>query len=152
MKRFKFRLQSLLNYKNHLEQMARQEMAKAVAEVNDCEQQIQDLTQNRQASAHKLEKRVEDGMESGEFKRYHGFLSAMDQMILEEKNRKFGLEKILEEKRSILTKRTIDKRAMERLREKRAEEYIREMLKEEQKELDEVASLKRVREHADEGK
>lgn len=152
MKRFQFRLQALLNYKKHLEEMARQEMAKAVAQVNECEQQIQTLIRDRKEAALTLEKRVAEGMSSGEFKRYHGFLQVLDQMVVEQKKQKFRLEKALEEKRSILTKRTIDKRAMERLKEKRAEEYVREMLKEEQKVLDEVASLKRVRELANEGK
>ena len=150
MKRFRFRLQALLNYKKHLEEMARQEMAKAVALVNECEEQIQSLIKERRKTASILEKKVADGVSSGEFKRYHGFLAALDQMVVEERNKKFRLEKALDEKRSILTKRTIEKRAMERLREKRAEEHVREMLKEEQKVLDEVASLKRVRELANE--
>ncbi len=149
MKRFQFRLQALLNYKKHLEEMARQEMAKAVARVNICEERIQALVKERRDAADSLEKRVEKGMESGEFKRYHGFIAAMDQMLVAQKKTKQRLEKELSEKRSMLAKRTIDKRAMERLREKRAEEYTKEMLQEEQKALDEVASLKRVRELAD---
>jgi len=149
MKRFQFRLQALLNYKKHLEEMARQEMAKAVARVNACEEQIQALAQDRRNAADSLETRVEKGIGSGEFKQYHGFIAAMDQMLVIQKKTKQRLERELAEKRSMLAKRTIDKRAMERLREKRAEEYTQEMLKEEQKVLDEVASLKRVRELAD---
>ena len=148
MKRFVFKLQSLLNYKKHLEQIARQEMAKTVAEVNTCEQQIQDLKDNRESSALRLDTLVEKGVDAKEFKLYHGFLTAVDQMIVDEKNRKFKLEKVLNEKRSILKKRTIDKKAMERLRDRRAEEYTREMLREEQKELDEIAALKTAREIA----
>lgn len=151
MKRFRFRLQALLNYKRHLEEMARQEMAKAVTRVNACEERIQSLVKERQEVALTLEKRVADGISSGEFKRYHGFMAAMDQAVSEQRHVKARLEKELEEKRSILTRRTIDKRAMERLREKRTDEYFREMLKEEQKVLDEVASLKRVRELSDDG-
>ncbi len=148
MKRFVFKLQSLLNYKKHLEQMARQEMAKAVAEVNACEQQIQDLKDNRESSAQRLDSLVEKGVDAKEFKLYHGFLTAVDRMIVDEKNRKFELEKTLNKKRSILKKRTIDKKAMERLRDRRAEEYTGEMLRAEQKELDEIAALKTAREIA----
>ena len=152
MKKFQFRLQALLRYKKHLEQMARQEMAKAVAEVNACEMEIQRLVHERLNAALRLEERVAKGIRSGEFKRYQEFLVIMDQIIVQERIRKQRLEKIMEEKRSMLTQRTIEKKAMERLREKRAEEYTRDMLREEQKMLDEVASLKRVRELADEGR
>jgi flagellar FliJ protein len=146
MKRFVFKLQSLLNYKKHLEQVARQEMAKAVAAVNECEKQIENLKENRASSALKLDALVEKGVDAREFNLYHGFLTAVDRMIIDEKNRKFELEKTLNEKRSVLKKRTIDKKAMERLRERRAEEYTRDMIREEQKELDEIASLKTARE------
>jgi len=149
MKRFQFRLQALLKYKKHLEEMARQEMAKAISRVNACEERIQTLGKERRDVAHSLEQQVEKGMGSGEFKRYHEFIGVMDQMLVSQKKTKQRLEKELVEKRSMLAKRTIDKRAMERLREKRADEYTREMLKEEQKALDEVASLKRARELAD---
>ena len=48
MKRFEFKLQSLLNYKKHLEEMARQEMARAAADVNVCEQRIRELGEERE--------------------------------------------------------------------------------------------------------
>ena len=150
MKRFQFRLQSLLNYKKHLEEVARQEMAKAVTRVNICEERIQALVKERLNMKDTLEKRVEQGMGSGEFKQYHGYLTVIEQMVVSHRRTKERLEKELEEKRSMLAKRTIDKRAMERLREKKADEYSREMLKEEQKMVDEVASLKRARELSDE--
>jgi len=149
MKRFKFRLESLLKYKGHLEQVARREMADAVAQVNTCEQQIQTLGQDRSLAALRLEAMVEKGMSAMEFKRHHGFLSAVDQMILDEKQRKRTLEKKVEETRAMLKKRTIDKKSLERLREKQAEEYTREMLREEQKELDEIAGIKTAREIID---
>ncbi|MCG8637770.1 MAG: flagellar export protein FliJ [Desulfobacterales bacterium] len=135
-----------MNYKKHLEQMAKQEVAAAAAEVNACERQIENLKENRAASVLKLDDLVEKGVEAREFNLYHGFLTAMDRMIIDEQNRKHELEKILDEKRSVLKKRTIDKKAMERLRERRAEEYTRDMIREEQKELDEIAALKTARE------
>lgn len=152
MKRFQFKLQSLLNYKKHLEEMARQEMARAVADVNACQEQIQSLGQTRKDAGKRLERLVEKGIGAAEFKLHNGFLSIVDQMIIEERQRKVRLEKVLDEKRSMLTKRTIDKKAMERLWERRAQEYTQEMLREEQKALDEVAALKTVRERADERK
>ncbi len=148
MRRFEFKLESLLNYKKFLEKMARQEMAKAVANINDCDQQIQTLKETKVTSSLKLEKVVEKGVGAQEFKLHHEFLAMVDQMIVDEKIRKTQLEKILDEKRSMLKKRTIDKKAMERLRERRSKEYSQEMIRNEQKELDEISSLKTAREIA----
>ena len=148
MKRFQFKLQSLLNYKRHLEQMARQEMAKAVSDVNACRHQIQTLRGDRESAVLKLDSLVEKGVNAREFNLHRGFISTVDRMIRDEQAKKVRLEKVVEKKRSMLKKRTIDKKALERLREKRAEEHTREMLREEQKELDDMSSLKTAREIA----
>jgi len=146
MKRFEFKLQSLLNYKIHLEQTARQDMAKAVGDVNECEHVIQGMIRDRGEGEDRLDQLVEDGVNSNEFRLHYTFLSGLDQAIMNERARKRFLEKVVNEKRQILKKRTIDKKAMERLREKRAEEYTREMLREEQKGLDEISAIKTARE------
>lgn len=146
MKKFQFRLQSLLKYKRHLEQVAKQEMAKAVADVLNCEQRITGLQKDRISAADQLESQVEKGMEAGQFNRYRQFITARDEMIILERNKKTELEKILGDKRDALKQRTIDKKSLERLREKQAREYTHEMIREEQKSLDEITSLKTARE------
>ena len=146
MKKFQFRLQSLLKYKRHLEQVAKQEMAKAVADVLTCEQRIAGLQKDRISATDQLDSLVEKGMGAGQFNRYRQFITAVDQMIILERNKKTELEKILSDKRDTLKQKTIDKKSLERLREKQAREYTHEMIREEQKSLDEVASLKTARE------
>ncbi len=74
MKKFQFRLQSLLKYKRHLEQVAKQEMAKAVADVLACEQRIAQLQQERIAATDQLEALVEKGIGAGQFNRYRQLL------------------------------------------------------------------------------
>ncbi|WDP89810.1 MAG: flagellar export protein FliJ [Desulfobacter sp.] len=146
MKRFEFKLQSLLNYRKHLEQQARQDMARAVADVTACEKGIADMKQNRLDAEGRLDRLVEKGIPSNEFRSHYAYLSGLDQTIVSERDRKRYLEKVVAEKRKILKQRTIDKKAMERLRERRAEEYTREMLREEQKGLDEISAIKTARE------
>ncbi|WP_020587774.1 flagellar export protein FliJ [Desulfobacter curvatus] len=146
MKKFRFRLESLLKYKRHLEQVAKQEMAQAVANVLACEQRITGLQNDRISATEQLDTLVEKGMGAGQFNRYRQFITAIDQTIILERNKKIELEKILDEKRNALKQRTIDKKSLERLREKQDREYTHEMLREEQKGLDEIASLKTARE------
>jgi flagellar FliJ protein len=146
MKKFQFRLQSLLRYKRHLEQVAKQEMARAVADVLACEQRITQLQNQKISVTDQLDTLVEQGMGAGQFNRYRQFITAVDQMTILEHNKKTELEKILDKKRDILKQKTIDKKSLERLREKQEREYTHEMLREEQKGLDEIASLKTARE------
>lgn len=146
MKKFQFRLQSLLRYKRHLEQVAKQEMARAVADVLACEQRIIQLQNEKSSAADQLDTLVEKGIGAGQFNRYRQFITGTDQTIIFERNRKTELEKILDEKRQTLKQKTIDKKSLERLREKQEREYTHEMLREEQKGLDEIASLKTARE------
>jgi len=146
MKKFQFKLQSLLKYKRHLEQVAKQEMAKTVADIQTCEQRITGLQKDRISATDQLESQVEKGMGAGQFNRYTEFITALDQSIILERNKKNELEKILGDKREALKQRTIEKKSLERLREKQAREYTHEMIREEQKSLDEMASLKTARE------
>lgn len=146
MKRFKFNLQSLLNYREHLEQVARQDMARAIQEVTACENRIQAFQTTHGQGAKRLEALVKKGVSASQFKIHHDYLGAVTGMIAEEKQQKTGLDKILAEKRVMLQKRSLDKKAMERLREKRAKDYHQELILAEQKELDEISSLKTARE------
>lgn len=121
-------------------------MAKAVADVLTCEQRITELQKDRISATDQLESQVEKGMGAGQFNRYTEFITALDQMIIREQSKKNELEKILSDKRDALKQRTIEKKSLERLREKQAREYTQEMIREEQKGLDEIASLKTARE------
>jgi flagellar FliJ protein len=150
MKRFEFKLQSLLKFRNHLERMAQQEMAQVLLEITDCEKQIDSLQTTHGQWVQKLEHLVVKGIGSQEFKRHQDYLGALLGMVEEETKRKVQLETLLEKKRLALKKRSIDKKAIERLREKQAEEFKQEMLVAEQKELDEISSLKVARELSNE--
>ncbi len=146
MKRFKFKLQALLNFRKHLERVAQQDMAKTVLEVTACEKQIDSLQISHGQSALQLEQIVEKGVGAEIFRQHQVYLGAVLEMISQEKQRRVQLGKVLEKKRLALKKRSIDKRAMERLRESQAKEYNQELLVAEQKELDEISSLKKARE------
>ncbi len=146
MKRFKFNLQSLLNYREHLEQVARQDMARVIQEVTASETRIQAFQATHDQWTQKLEALVKKGVSASQFKIHHDYLGAVTGMIVQEKQQKIGLDKILAENRVKLQKRSLDRKAMERLREKRAKDYHQELIVAEQKELDEISSLKRARE------
>ena len=145
MKRFEFKLQPLLNYRKYLERVARQNTARASMDVENCEKQIIYLKQTYDQKAEKIEDLVAGGVSASEFRLHHQYLEAVERSMEDEKSRKIKLKKILQEKLLELKKRSVDKKAMELYREKMKDEYTREILKIEQKELDEISSLKTAR-------
>jgi len=145
MKRFEFKLQPLLNYRLYLERIAQQNTAKAHLDVKSCEQQIMDLKRRYLQNADKIEGIMQKGVSASEFRRYYNYIDSVENSIEDEKSKKIQLKKALEEKLLELKKKSVDKKAMELYREKLKKEYTQEIIKIEQKELDEISSLKTAR-------
>lgn len=78
MKRFEFKLQSLLSYKVYLEQIARQEIAGVIADINECGQRIHSFTENRETAVQRLDRLVGKGVGAREFNQHQGFIGAID--------------------------------------------------------------------------
>ncbi len=146
MKKFNFRLEPLLNYRKYLERIAQQHTAKAHMDVKNCENQILNLKQVWTDNTNEVENIVEKGVSAKEFKRYHDYLNSVESGIAQEESRKLQLKKVLKEKLFELKKKSVDKKAMALYREKLKAVYTQELLKNEQKELDEISSLKIARE------
>jgi len=145
MKRFKFKLQPLLNYRQYLERLAQQNTARAHMDVGLCEKQIAHLKQTYDQNAEKIEMIVTKGVSAFKFRQYHQYLDSVGTGIEDEKSRKIDLQRILQKKLLELKKKSVDKKAMELYREKLKAKYDQEVIKNEQKELDEISSLKTAR-------
>ncbi len=145
MKKFQFKMQPLLKYREYLERIAQQKTAKAHMDAKNCEQNIEQLKKTWEQQADVIEQNVENGISASQFQRYYHYLVTVETTIEEEKYRKIELDKILKEKLLELKKKSVDKRAMELYREKLLAQYTREMIQSEQKELDEISTLKSAR-------
>ncbi|MCK5099735.1 MAG: flagellar export protein FliJ [Desulfobacteraceae bacterium] len=146
MKRFDFRLTSLLDFREYLERLARKETAVAYKDVKNSQKAIEELKERHIKTATMLDKIILKGIKAEELHLYNGYLDMMDYSIVEEKQRKKGLKKILDKKIAELTKKSVDKKVIERLKEKKMTEYMEEFRKFEQETIDEVVSLKKARE------
>jgi flagellar FliJ protein len=145
MKRFKFKLQPLLSYRQYLEKIAQQSTAAAHMNVKNCEKQIIDLKQTWEQSADKIDAIITKGVDASTFRQYHNYLDSVQTNIKNEKLRKIQLHKLLKEKLLELKKKSVDKKAMELYKEKLKLDYNQEIVKIEQKELDEIVSIKTAR-------
>jgi flagellar FliJ protein len=145
MKKFDFRLQPLLKYRKYLERVAQQNTARAYMDVENCDKQISHLTKVYGNSNDRIKEEVVKGISAIEFKRYYKYLDSVESSIAEEKLNKLELKKVLNETLLELKKKSVDKKAMELYREKLRTIYSQEMIKLEQKDLDEISSLKTAR-------
>ncbi len=145
MKKFKFKLEPLLNFRKYLERIAQQKTAQAHMQVKNCEKQIVDLNQTRVQNAQHMEDIASQGVNALTFRQYYQYHESVESSIKEEKMKKIQLDKILKEKLLELKKKSIDKKAMEIYREKLRSQYIEEVVKNEQKEQEEISSLKTAR-------
>ncbi|WP_300456381.1 flagellar export protein FliJ [Desulfobacula sp.] len=150
MKRFEFKLQPLLNYREYLERIAQQNTARANMAVKACEEQITHLKQTYDQKAKKIDALVTKGVGASEFRQHHYYLDMVESRIKEETSRKIELDKGLKEKLLELKKKSVDKKVMELYRERLKTEYTQDVMKIEQKELDEISFIKTARTRSDE--
>ncbi|MCD4743023.1 MAG: flagellar export protein FliJ [Desulfobacteraceae bacterium] len=146
MKRFNFRLTSLLDFRKYLERLARKETAMAYKDVKDSQKAIEELKGRYIKTASELDTIVLKGIKAEELQLYNKYLDMVDSNIIEENQRKRELKKILDRKIAELTKKSVDKKVIERLKEKKEIEYMEEFRKFEQEAIDEVVLLKKARE------
>lgn len=150
MKRFQFKLNPLLSYRKYLERLAQQETAKANLDVKTCEKAIAGLKQSRARQADMIADNLQQGMTASEFRRQYDYIDAVEAQINTEKKKKVRLKYVLNEKVKILKKKSVDKKAMELYRDRKKTEYNIKLRQTEQKELDEISSLKTARTLSDE--
>ncbi len=145
MKKFVFRLQPLLKYRQYLEHIAKQELAKAYQNVRDVEILINSLEELYSRKAAELDNEAVNGIRAQYFKQCIDYLGSLENEIKSEKIKLANLRKVLAEKQAKLTRKSVEKKVIERLRQKKENDYMNEFRKEEQKESDEMASLKKAR-------
>lgn len=149
MKRFQFKLEPLLNYRKYQERLAQQETARVQMDVKACETAILELKETHIRQANDIEDGLKKGLHSSQFKRYHEYLEAVEDQIADAKRKRTHLKAVLKEKVTILKKKSVDKKAMEMYRDRQQKRYHHELLQTEQKELDEISSLKTARKLSD---
>lgn len=146
MKRFAFRLQPLLNYREYLERLAQQGVARTQVDIRHCEQQIEQLKARMVKSQADLDTDMQKGLNARQFRQHYQFMGRVESDIRDELVSKEKLLKTLALRLETLKKKTIDRKVIEKLKQRRSEEYSQAFQKSEQKTLDEISSVKKARE------
>jgi len=145
-KKFIFRLESLLRYREHLEQMAQQMVAQAHMDLSECENRLTILGDELGGTLNDLERRMLAGIEADQYHRYTAYVVQLETVLAMEGERHKDLIRILREKQAILSKRSVEKKVLENLKQRKQTEYYDNVTRLLQKESEEMSIIREVRE------
>jgi flagellar protein FliJ len=145
MKRFQFRLESLLRYREHLLEQAQQEVARIRGDVLACDERIVLLEKDSTATHQELETEVSTGIDTKRYQHFTKYLEGIESHQGVENLRRKQLMKLLEEKQKHLHQRAVDKKVLENLKNRRRDDYYKDLIQTLHKETDDTVIVRQAR-------
>jgi flagellar FliJ protein len=145
MRLFKFRLEPILKYREHLAEQTQLKVAKIRTDILLCEDRIARLEKSHAHTTEEMDQKVGSGIGAKEYKQFAHYLSGIEASIEAESIQRRELIQRLEETQNELKQRTTDKKALESLKNKRRKDYYQEMLKLDQKESDDMVIIRQAK-------
>lgn len=141
MGKFVFRMQSLLNVKIQIENSLKNELGKAVQELERQKDILREIELEREVYIGRVNSECVEGISVGKLREFNTYIVYLnDRSRLQKENIKKAQNNV-DKYREQLIKAMQEKEMLEKLKEKKYEEYLREQLKEEQKLNDEIVSF-----------
>jgi flagellar protein FliJ len=150
-KRFRFKLQSVLELKIKLEDEEKRKLADLIALQAREEQVLYQLQQQRAAMILEFKEKQCGGINVTELQMYSYTIEKLKNDIINQQLRLREIAIRIEEQRQRLIEATQEKKIYEKLKEKQQEAWLAEEEYEEKKLIDELATIKFAREHQGQG-
>ncbi len=142
---FKFRFQSVLNYRRHQAEIAELELAKAAHQLALAEEQLKDLKVRREAADKRLAHCLQEGVPGRKLQLYRLYLTDLETRIDEENQRTETMRLALEDLRARLLEANRKKKSMEKLLSREEQAWLQQEDKRHEKELSEIAVQQHTR-------
>jgi len=142
---FRFRFQSLLRHRKHLERICQRELAAVRAALQIEEQKIKRFLAQKTKQQQQMQHKQNGRHTAAEIKLYQNYLQRLDQDIERQQQRVLEVKTEFEKKRSNLKEAMRQRKIMERLKENNRLKYHREQVKKERDLMDEVAARRHYR-------
>jgi len=142
-KRFSFRLDNILNYRNYLEKKAQKNLLDVRNQCMERENRVKRLAGKRIESVIQCRDEAMKGIDVSMYKIYQAFSQKVDHdlekahMDLQEGEKKVNAQE------KILKKESIKKKALEILKDLQLKDYMKRLEQEEQKYMDEMVIIRR---------
>ncbi|MGM0502034.1 MAG: flagellar export protein FliJ [Bacillota bacterium] len=140
MKKFKFRLEPLLNLKKQEEKNIQKELLRLRKNYNDLKEKLKEFKEDKQNWQQELEEKQISGIQTKELLKYRNYINYLNDQI-EECNLEldYWREKI-EECQDELLDKVKERKKLSKLKEREYKEHWKEYLQEERKQSDEIAT------------
>lgn len=142
--KFKFSLEKVLRHRQILEDLSERDYQEALAVMNARQTELEEMIFKKSESraiAEKLE--VESGLGTVErVKQIHDFIKLQDIRIARKEIQIVEAKNLVEARQEILRQKAMDKKIIERLKEKKRLDHLNVERKNEQKETDEMVSMR----------
>ena len=140
MAKFIYRMQSILNIKEKMEEQAKMEFAQARIRLTEEEERLNYLVDRKDVYVNRGRELQKDSLNVFDIMENRDAIVLMKEFIEEQKKAVAKAEKQLEEARLKLQNAMQESKTHERLREKAFEEFVKEVNAQEAKEIDELTS------------
>ncbi len=141
MAKFVYRMQSILNIKEKLEDQARNNFSQARMRLNEENEKLETLKRRKEEYREEGRKIRKDSLDVLKLQENETALKRMDEYIAVQKEEVAKAEKGLERAREKLTEAMKESKIQNRLKEKAFEQFKKDLLAEEAKEIDELTSF-----------
>lgn len=145
MKRFEYRLETVLDYKTQVLDNLKTEHAVIVQKVNRKQEEIRGLKKELTGYEDEFDRAKESGVSIGDCRLFGMCIGRMEEMIREEKGRLKVLRKEEDEKKKEVIEAKVDTSKFEKLREKKLGEYQKAVMKEDEVFVEEFVSNTSIR-------
>ena len=143
MKKFKFKLDPVLRYRQYREELALMELAKARQALVLSKKKIQQIQQARKGVMTDLDARQTEGLEVNRYRIYTVYLQGLGEKIESENEHLVEIGRMVKEKHETAEAERISKDTLQRVRETQYFHYLQGRDRTEQKAADELIALRK---------
>lgn len=145
MKKFRFRLNAFLGYRKHLEQEAKQSVSRARTKISEAKKRIAAYEMTQKKSIQELYEKMSSGIDAKQITVYASYHDRLSQTLENETMMYLQLQKELSHKQKVLKQRSIEKKAMENLKQRKQEEYYKTLADSLQKEAEDMIIIRKIK-------
>ena len=136
---YKFSLEPVLKFRDNVKKKHAQEMANLKSDFFDAKKDLKSLVSYAKEISEKLGKEEKGGISPKEALLFRSFIKKREIDICQQKKMISALNGRIEKKREVLNNASIEKKVVEKLKEKDRKKFFKEMTVQHQKEMDEIA-------------
>jgi flagellar export protein FliJ len=143
MKRFKFRLDPAIRYREYRERIAQIDLAREIQALIESKNRISGIEQARRYASGELEREQKEGIEVDRYRVFAAYLQGLRDEIESEGEHLVEIGNRIREKQQVIKAETIERKTLEWIKQTEHGKYLEWLDRTEQRAADELIGLRR---------